>query len=234
MSEIIVGVATPDDIIYVSQILQTIEESAKVRGTGIAKREPQYIIDKINQGKAVIATSGDQFVGFCYIESWGDKKFVANSGLIVKPEFRGHGVAKDIKKAAFDLSRELFPDAKIFGLTTALAVMKINSELGYKPVTFSELTNDDSFWKGCQSCVNYDILTRTERKHCLCTGMLYNPVWEKQGVSETKEPETLEYPLPVYGRWMKFKQFVLMKRVNKSNGSPANSLPEKKKLFWFF
>ncbi len=234
MSEIKVGVATQEDIMYVSQILETIEESAKVRGTGIAKREPQYIIDKINQGKAIIATSGDRFVGFCYIESWGDKKFVANSGLIVRSEYRGHGVAKDIKRAAFKLSRELFPDAKIFGLTTALAVMKINSELGYKPVTFSELTNDDSFWKGCQTCVNYDILTRTERKHCLCTGMLYNPVWEKQGTHETKEPETLEHPLPVYGRWMKFKQFVLMQRVNKKNGSPANSLTEKRRLFWFF
>jgi len=234
MSEIKVGVATPDDIIYVPQILQTIEDSAKVRGTGIAKREPQYIIDKINQGKAVIATSGDQFVGFCYIESWGNKKFVANSGLIVKPEFRGHGVAKDIKRAAFALSRELFPEAKIFGLTTALAVMKINSELGYKPVTFSELTNDDSFWKGCQSCVNYDILTRTERKHCLCTGMIYDPVWEKQGVHETKEPETLEHPLPVYDRWMRFKQFVLLQLGNKKNGGSAKGLTERKKLFWFF
>ena len=234
MSEIKVCVATPDDIIYVPQILQTIEDSAKVRGTGIAKREPQYIIDKINQGKAVIATSGDQFVGFCYIESWGNKKFVANSGLIVKPEFRGHGVAKDIKRAAFALSRELFPEAKIFGLTTALAVMKINSELGYKPVTFSELTNDDSFWKGCQSCVNYDILTRTERKHCLCTGMIYDPVWEKQGVHETKEPETLEHPLPVYDRWMKFKQFVLLQLGNKKNSGSVNGLTARKKLFWFF
>ncbi len=234
MSGIKVGVATVDDIIYVPQILQTIEDSAKVRGTGIAKREPQYIIDKINQGKAVIATSGDQFVGFCYIESWGNKKFVANSGLIVRPEFRGHGVAKDIKRAAFNLSRELFPDAKIFGLTTALAVMKINSELGYKPVTFSELTDDDSFWKGCQSCVNYDILTRTERKHCLCTGMIYDPVWEKHGVHETKEPETLVHPLPVYDRWMKFKQFVLMPFLNINGGGASSTLPGKKRLFWFF
>src|SRR5665647_2928119 len=117
MSDIKVGVATIEDIVYVPQILLTIEESAKVRGTGIAKREPEYIIDKINQGKAIIATSGDTFVGFCYIESWGDKKFVANSGLIVRPEFRGHGVAKNIKEAAFKLSRERYPDAKIFGLT---------------------------------------------------------------------------------------------------------------------
>ena len=234
MSEIKVAVATPNDIIYVSQILQTIEDSAKVRGTGIAKRKPEYIVEKIVQGKAVIATCDDKFVGFCYVESWGNKKFVANSGLIVRPEFRGHGVAKDIKRAAFNLSRQLFPDAQIFGLTTALAVMKINSELGYRPVTFSELTNDDSFWKGCQSCVNYDILTRTERKHCLCTGMLYKPEWEKQGVHETKEPETLVYPLPVYDRWMRFKQSVLLRLLNIKNGSSANRPGDKKKLFTFF
>jgi hypothetical protein len=234
MSEIKVGVATPGDIIYVSQILQTIEDSAKVRGTGIAKRKPEYIVEKIVQGKAIIATSDDKFVGFCYVESWGNKTFVANSGLIVRPEFRGHGVAKDIKRAAFNLSRQLFPDAQIFGLTTALAVMKINSELGYRPVTFSELTNDDSFWKGCQTCVNYDILTRTERKHCLCTGMLYKPEWEKQGVRETKEPETLVHPLPVYDRWMRFKQFVLLRLLNIKNGSSAGTPAEKKKLFTFF
>jgi hypothetical protein len=234
MSEIKVAVATPTDIIYVSQILQTIEDSAKVRGTGIAKRKPEYIVEKIVQGKAVIATCDDKFVGFCYVESWGNKKFVANSGLIVRPEFRGHGVAKDIKRAAFNLSRQLFPDAQIFGLTTALAVMKINSELGYRPVTFSELTSDDSVWKGCQSCVNYDILTRTERKHCLCTGMLYKPEWEKQGVHETKEPETLIHPLPVYDRWMKFKQFVLLRLLNIKNGSSATKPGEKKKMFTFF
>lgn len=234
MREINVRVATADDIKYVQQILLTIEESAKVRGTGIAKREPQYIIDKMNQGKAIIASLDDMFVGFCYIESWGDKKFVANSGLIVRPEYRGHGVAKDIKAAAFALSHKLFPDAKIFGLTTALAVMKINSELGYKPVTFSELTDDDAFWKGCQSCVNYDILTRTERKHCLCTGMLYDPAWKKQGAGSTKAPETLQHPLPVFERWMKFKRFVLMRLPAKKNGSPAKTLSEHKRLFRFF
>ncbi len=234
MSEIKVGVATPEDVIYVKQILMTIEESAKIRGTGIAKREPGYIIEKIIQGKAVIATSGETFVGFCYIESWGDKKFVANSGLIVSPEFRGHGVAKQIKRAAFALSRQRFPDAKLFGLSTALAVMKINSELGYRPVTFSELTTDDSFWKGCQSCVNYDILTRTERKHCLCTGMIYDPDWEKQGVHETTEPETLEHPLPVYDRWMQFKQFILLQLRNKKNGGAERDPKPKKNMLSFF
>jgi hypothetical protein len=141
----------------------------------------------MKEGKAIIALHGDEFAGFCYIETWSDKKFVANSGLIVVEKFRGHGLAKRIKQKAFELSRERYPDAKIFGLTTGLAVMKINSELGYKPVTFSELTNDEAFWAGCQSCVNYDILQRTGRKYCLCTGMLYDPAAEQKKFVETEK-----------------------------------------------
>lgn len=177
---IVVKIADDSCLMYVDTILKTIEEAAKIRGTGIARRSPEYIELKINERKAIIALAGDEFAGFCYIETWGNKQFVANSGLIVVDKFRGHGLAKRIKKKAFELSRQRYPDAKIFGLTTGLAVMKINSELGYKPVTFSELTDDESFWKGCQSCVNYDILQRTGRKHCLCTGMLYDPNWEKK------------------------------------------------------
>ncbi len=160
---------------YAEIICDTIEESARVRGTGIARRTPEYILTKMENGNAIIALEGDKFAGFCYIEVWSHEKFVANSGLIVHPDFRNRGLAKDIKKAVFEHSRKKYPNAKIFGITTGLAVMKINYELGYQPVTFSELTEDESFWKGCQTCKNYDILTRTERKMCLCTGMLYDP-----------------------------------------------------------
>ena len=175
MSTIKIEVASEKHIKYVGEILKTIEDATKVRGTGIAKRKPEYIEQKINEGKAIIAMDGDKFVGFCYIECWDHGKFVANSGLIVKDEYRGHGVAKRIKSMAFDLSREKFPDAKIFGLTTGAAVMKINTELGYVPVTFSDLTTDPTFWKGCESCVNYDVLCRNDCTRCLCTGMLYDP-----------------------------------------------------------
>lgn len=175
VEEITVKIADESCLKYVDTILTTIADAAKVRGTGIARRSPEYVELKIKEGKAIIALNGDEFAGFCYIESWGNKKFVANSGLIVVDKFRGHGLAKRIKRKAFELSRQRYPEAKIFGLTTGLAVMKINSELGYNPVTFSELTDDDAFWKGCESCVNYDILQRTHRKHCLCTGMLFDP-----------------------------------------------------------
>ena len=176
-------VANEDHSKYATIIVEMIEDAAKKRGTGIAKRQPEYIIKKMEEGKAIIAleTESDTVAGFCYIESWGHDKYAANSGLIVNELYRGEGLAKRIKQKAFDLSRTKFPNAKLFGLTTSLPVMKINSELGYKPVTFSELTDDESFWKGCQSCVNYDILTRTARKHCLCVGMLMDPNEKKKG-----------------------------------------------------
>ena len=170
-----IAIANESHIIYAQLISETITESAKVRGTGIAQRSPEYIIQRLVNGNAVIALDEDKFAGFCYIEVWEGKKFVANSGLIVHPDYRNQGLAKKIKKAIFELSRKKFPEAKIFGITTGLAVMKMNYELGYKPVTFSELTDDPEFWKGCHTCKNFDILTRTERKMCLCTGMLYDP-----------------------------------------------------------
>lgn len=161
---------------YVNDINEAIDSASKARGTGLAKRDVDYLTDKIKSGKGIIACNSEgEFVGFCYIESWGHGKYVANSGLIVKEDYRGKGVAKMIKKEAFNLSRELFPDSKIFGLTTGLAVMKINSNLGYKPVTFSELTDDKLFWNGCRSCINFDILERTDRTKCLCTAMVYDP-----------------------------------------------------------
>ena len=170
-----VMVASEEHLKFVTQINDSIDEAAKQRGTGIARRTDEYIADKINSGKAIIAVNRDEFVGFCYIESWGHDEFVANSGLIVRPQYRGFGVAKRIKQAAFELSRKRFPNAKLFGLTTGEAVMRINTELGYEPVTFAKLTDDEAFWAGCKSCVNYDVLQRTNLTKCLCTGMIYDP-----------------------------------------------------------
>jgi GNAT superfamily N-acetyltransferase len=157
-------------------ICEEMAASAKARGTGIARRTPEYIAAKINEGKAVIAlTTTGEWAGFCYIECWSHEEYVANSGLIVAPQYRKSGIAKMIKQRIFDLSRQKYPEAKIFGLTTGLAVMKINSDLGYEPVTYSELSQDEAFWQGCKSCVNYEILMSKDRKNCLCTAMLYNP-----------------------------------------------------------
>lgn len=160
--------------IYAEIICQTIAKAAEIRGTGIAERQPKYIISKIEEGNAVIALDGEKFVGFSYIEAWSHGKFVANSGLIVHPDYRKQGLAKQIKSKIFEHSRQKFPEAKIFSITTGLAVMKMNSDLGYRPVTFSELTDDQSFWNGCQSCKNYDVLQSKNQKMCFCTGMLFD------------------------------------------------------------
>jgi hypothetical protein len=174
------------------------------------------------EGKAVIAvTKENKWVGFCYIEAWGHEKFVANSGLIVAPEFRKTGIAKSIKHRIFELSRQRYPDAKIFGLTTGLAVMKINSDLGYKPVTYSELTDDDNFWAGCKSCVNYDILMSKGRKNCLCTAMLFDPK-DHQKPEETAKD--FHKKSKVYERFMRLKKNRLINYLKKKKSEKAKSI----------
>lgn len=219
IQNIIIRVATPEDKKYAKTITDEMESSAMARGTGIAKRSPEYVAQKIDEGKAVIAVTPDgTWVGFCYIETW-EGEYVANSGLIVAPEFRKGGVAKAIKQKIFQLSREKYPEAKIFGLTTGLAVMKINSELGYEPVTYSELTQDEKFWAGCKSCVNYDILMSKERKNCLCTAMLFDP---KDHYEPKETQEHFEKHSKVYERLLKIKQSKFLKRLKGNGGSGEN------------
>jgi len=196
---------------YATAICELIETAAKQRGTGIAKREPEYIKTKMTNGNAVIALDGHQLAGFCYVEIWENKKYVANSGLIVHWDYRGQGLAKKIKAKAFELSKKKNPEAKLFGITTSLPVMKINSDLGYKPVTFSELTQDETFWKGCQSCPNYDILSRNNRSNCLCTGMLYDPK-KPNTQSEEKKKQNLE----TFYRWVRLKKQSFLKVIKPS------------------
>ena len=168
-------VANISHVKYAERICELMYISAQERGTGIAKRSPDYVAEKMIAGKAVIALAGEEFAGFSYIETWSHSRFVANSGLIIAHEFRKSGLARRVKAKVFELSRKLYPESKIFSITTGLAVMKLNTELGFKPVTFSELTDDEEFWKGCQGCINFDVLQRNNRRMCLCTGLLYDP-----------------------------------------------------------
>ncbi|UOQ76363.1 GNAT family N-acetyltransferase [Hymenobacter sp. 5516J-16] len=172
-------VAHAADAQYVDTLCQWYEESAKSRGVGIAKRDPNYLKKKMERGDSIIAFLDEQLAGFCYIETFEDNKFVVNSGLIVNTELRKEGLGRAIKHRVFELSRTKYPEAKIFGITTSAAVMKINNELGYRPVTFPELTQSDDFWKGCSSCKNYGILMENQRKMCLCTGMVYDNLNDK-------------------------------------------------------
>ena len=175
MEEIKIQIADASHEVYVDTILRTITEAAKKRGTGIAERTHEYVATKMREGKAVIALCGDRFAGFSYIETWGNKQYVTTSGLIVHPDFLGQGIARRIKDYTFTLARVRWPNAKIFSLTSGDAVMKMNTRLGYVPVSFNQLTDDDAFWRGCEGCINHDILVAKNRKFCICTGMLYDP-----------------------------------------------------------
>lgn len=222
-TSLLIRVATAADSAYAPIITDEMAASAAARGTGIAKRSPEYVSEKIREGKAVIAvTPQGEWVGFCYIETWGHGEYVANSGLIVAPAYRKSGVAKAIKKRIFQLSREKYPNAKIFGLTTGLAVMKINSELGYEPVTYAELTQDESFWAGCKSCVNYEILMSKDRKNCMCTAMLYDPA-DHYAPEETKR--FFEENKSGLERLLRFKQWKLLKPfLKKEKGHGAKTI----------
>lgn len=214
-------VADSSHKIYVETITIEMANSAKARGTGIAKRSPTYIETKMEEGKAVIALTTDgKWAGFCYIEAWGHGKYVANSGLIVSPEYRKCGLARLIKQEVFKLSCKKFPESKIFGLTTGAAVMKINSELGYIPVSYADLTDDNEFWKGCQSCINYEILMSKNRQNCLCTAMLFDPQSKKNKSEVLALREDFKKDLKLFDRWVRLKKFILLK-LKKSKDSIA-------------
>lgn len=230
--QIIIRVATAADKVYAETITDEMAASAAARGTGIARRSPDYIEQKIDEGKAVIAITGqNEWVGFCYIETWSHGEYVANSGLIVAPAFRKSGVAKAIKNRIFALSREKYPEAKLFGLTTGLAVMKINSELGYEPVTYSELTQDEAFWAGCKSCVNYDILMSKDRKNCMCTAMLYDP---KDHYEPEETKQYFEENKKGFERLLKFKQWKLLRPFLKKDKTNGNGGSKPKSLLYHF
>jgi hypothetical protein len=228
--EIVIANDTHQDFAQI--ICNEMESSAMARGTGIAKRSPEYIKEKMREGKAVIAfTNNGIWAGFCYIETWSHGEYVANSGLIVAPAFRKSGLAKLIKKKIFALSRQTYPNAKIFGLTTGLAVMKINSELGYEPVTYSELTQDEAFWAGCKSCVNFEILTSKERKNCMCTAMLYDP---KDHFEPEETTQDFKQHSKLYERFMRIKQWALLKPFLKKDKESSGSGKSKSLLHFFF
>jgi len=197
-----IAFSTAKHVSYANRISEMICQASKKRGTGIALRSPDYLAEKMASGHAVIALTGKEVVGFCYLETWSHQRYVVNSGLIVDEKFRQTGLASAIKQKAFQLSRSLYPKARIFGITTSLPVMKINSNLGYKPVTFSELTDDEAFWHGCRSCNNYDILMRNHRAMCLCTGMLYDPTIDKKQKALSKTD-----------RWDRFKRFLKLRKI---------------------
>lgn len=172
--------ATSGDHSYAAAIANEMAYSSARRGTGIAPRTPEYVMKKMDEGLAVIAvnTGNGAWAGFCYIEVWQHKKYVANSGLIVSPGYRGTGISKEIKVALFDHCRSAFPEAKLFSLSTSPAVMHVNKALGYKVVPFAEVMNDELFLTGCQSWVNYTDLMNRDQTHLPYVAMMFDPLAE--------------------------------------------------------
>ncbi len=195
--DFIIRSTTAEHTVFAADIAALLEDSARKRGIGIAKRSPDYIADKMREGKAIIAFhKSGRLAGFTYIETWANKQYVANSGLIIVPEFRGQKLGKALKMASFTHSRRNFPNAKIFSITTSPVVMKMNTDLGFIPVPLYQLTEDPTFWEGCRSCRNYSILESNQFKHCLCTGLLYDP-------HDTRQPST------IWKKWKTTIQYTL-------------------------
>ena len=79
--DIDIAIASEAHLSYVPEIERALLAASEQKGTGIAVRSTEYLTAKIEAGKAVIALSTEgKWAGFCYIESWGHNKFVANSG----------------------------------------------------------------------------------------------------------------------------------------------------------
>lgn len=175
MGELNIVFATAEHIAMCQEISDTIAEAAKDKNSGLALRAPEYIRTKIEAGNGVIALDEGRFAGFCYIQPWEHGLFVAHSGLIVKPAYRGRGLATQLKRKAYELTRQKYPQAKIFGLTTSPAVKDINTSLGYSTVPYCQITADINFWKGCCSCVHYGTLCRNGFESCNCSAMLLDP-----------------------------------------------------------
>jgi hypothetical protein len=173
---IIVRPAIPTDVVFADQIIHEMESSAIARGSGISKRSAASIIEKIDNGKAIVAvTENGEWAGFSYIETWDEGKFVSNGGLIVSPKHRNQGVASQIKIQIFELSRTRYPLARVFSITSGAAIMKMNTRLGFEAVTYADVAQASTFWDGCKSCVNYDVLQSKNRCNCLCTAMMFDP-----------------------------------------------------------
>jgi GNAT superfamily N-acetyltransferase len=173
----IVRIATSGDRAYAATIANEMAYSSARRGTGIARRPPEYVMQKMDEGLAVIAVNADNgaWAGFCCIEVWQHKKYVANSGLIVSPGYRGTGISKQIKIALFDHCRSKFPGARLFSLSASPAVIHMNKAMGYKVVSFAEVMSDELFLTGCESWVNYKELMSREQTRLPYVSMIFDP-----------------------------------------------------------
>ncbi len=166
--------STPEDVRFAEAASRLIDAASSQYD--IAKRSPEWLGAKIRAGRAAIATAAApsderELVGFGYWSAWDKDTFISHSGLVVRPDYRGSGLGRDLKTILFDSSRRQLPRATLMSLTTSPHVRALNLSLGFEVVPLDQLTHDPAFWEGCRTCRNYAaVQARGER--CCCEGML--------------------------------------------------------------
>ncbi len=196
---ITVRIATKKDYCYAEIISKELNTSAANRGVQIKNRTPKYILDKMETGLAIVAINSEteEWIGFSTLEVWEHEQFVANTGLIIAPKYRGHGFSMLIKSKLFELSRQKYPKAKIFSLTGNPNIIQINQTLGFTTVPFSTILNDNLFLTGCNSWVNYSEIMRHSSGH---VAMVYAPIAESQKEFKIKFGQYLTNKLRSFGK----------------------------------
>lgn len=157
--------ATVYDQQYADNIAHEISISALLRNVAIEPRTGDYIFQKMIDGLAVIAIDNEteEWIGFCALDVWNHQRYVANTGLIVKPKYRGKNVSNLLKNKLFELARIKFPSAKIFSLTNKELIKKINIDLGFQEVEAREILYDPYFNTGMNSWVDFiELLKHSE------------------------------------------------------------------------
>ena len=175
--EITVRPATAADAKYAEAASALIAEAARTHD--IAEREVAFLIEKIESGKAAVALRSrpgqpDELIGFGYFSAWQDGAFVSHSGLVVRPDLRGHKLGRRLKTALFEGSRAKYPNATTMSLTTSPQVKAMNLSLGFEVVPFEEMTTDEAFWDGCKTCRNYAEM-QAKGIRCCCEAMILRP-----------------------------------------------------------
>lgn len=170
--EVVVREGSPEDANLAAAASSLIREAA--RGHDIAEREVDWLRAKIEKGRAALALRDDELVGFGYWSDWEEGAFLSHSGLVVRPDMRGHGLGRRLKDVLVESSRRAFPRATLMSLTTSPQVKAMNLSLGFRVVPLELLTKDPAFWKGCETCRNFaEVQARGEI--CCCEGMILPP-----------------------------------------------------------
>lgn len=164
--------STPEDVRYAEAASALIDQASAE--FDIAKRTPEWLAAKIRARRAAIALAGGELVGFGYWSAWENDTFISHSGLVVRSDYRGTGLGRDLKMVLFDSSRRRLPEASLMSLTTSPQVRKLNLSLGFEIVPLEQLTKDPAFWEGCRTCRNYEEV-QARGQQCCCEGMLLRP-----------------------------------------------------------